>query len=109
MNYKNLNNGDQEKTRILRRLWEVEVYDGDKDDPLCETRTETVVAFNHVEAIRLVPGDIAELPNPICHVTWPRMGDPDGDIYRIDNTSDGPVGDPVKPTIALPEVDPWDF
>ncbi|MCH8277961.1 MAG: hypothetical protein IIC12_03410, partial [Proteobacteria bacterium] len=43
-------------TRELRRMWEVDLYDGDHNDPDCPTYTETVVAFNAVAAIRKCSG-----------------------------------------------------
>lgn len=109
MNYKNIGGNAQEKTRILRRLWEVELFDGDPEDPLCDTKIETVVAFNHVDALRQAGGHAVEQPKFISYVTWPRIDEAEKLIYRIDNTTDGPYGDPVECTVEIAGQDPWDF
>lgn len=89
-------------TRELRRLWEVDLYDGDRNDPNTPIRTETVVAFNAVEAIRKLHGFFVVTPPRAKHfVTWPELKKPDGQVLKIDTTA-GPTDEVVEPTIKIP-------
>ena len=89
------------KGRELRRLWEVNVYVGDADDKKRKTRTETIVAFNAVEAIRFCGGRAASEPWALHYVTWPEDKSGVAPIHRIEDSS-GPMNDiPVQPSIAL--------
>lgn len=110
MQYKNLDSLDpQEKTRILRRLWKVQLFDGPAEDgtPIIE---ETIVAMSEMEVHRLTGSrELAHRPESLHYVTWPHLDDPGGPIYRIDNTTDGPYGEPIQPSIPLPESDEWNF
>jgi hypothetical protein len=94
------------ESRHLRRLWEVEVYKGDPDDPKTKTKTETLVAWNHVDAIRRAPGAVATRPVEIGFVTWP---DGKGDSYIIVSPKEGPTNKKVKPSIETPDEEDWDF
>ena len=93
------------KGRELRRLWEVTVYEGDPNAKKPKTRTETVIAFNAVEALRKCPGQAAEEPRALMFVTWPEAGNPT--IYKIEDTA-GPTDEIVNPTVPEP-VPPDDF
>ena len=97
------------KTRMLRRLWQVEVYDGDKDDADCPVIKETVIAWNQVDATRKSPGELAKLPESLGWVTWPRQGE--GHVYLIENTTDGPIEEEeVIPSVGgIEDEDDWDF
>ena len=87
--------------RELRRLWRVKVFVGDKEDPDCPMREEQIVAWNQTHAIRMAPGDVVELPEFICYVSWPAPGK-DETIYRVDSPLEGPLKDqPIKPTVAV--------
>ncbi len=88
------------KRRELRRLWDVEVYNGDPEDPNVTTHIETVVAFNAVEANRKCGGRVALPPTARCYVTWPVDPNTTGPIYRIDSTA-GPSDELIEPTIGL--------
>jgi len=85
------------RRRELRRLWEVDVYDGDPEDPDVEIRTETLIAWNAVDAIRHSNGSVVSQPRAVCFVSWPEGSNPN--IYRVDNTGDGPVGDAIVPSV----------
>jgi len=90
------------KQRELRRMWEVELYDGDKDDPNVTTHKETVVAWNQVEAIRRGGGNVASPPVALYYVTWPDVKD--GPIFRIDDPKVGPiVVAEIAPSVAIPD------
>ncbi len=92
------------KARQLRRLWEVEIYMGDPDDPDTPTRTETVIALNGVEANRLAGGRLVKPPKALYFVSWPKeTGQP---IFRVDRPDIGPIGEPVKPSTKTdqPEI-----
>jgi hypothetical protein len=82
------------RKRELRRLWELKVY---KTDKKVHTRTETVIAWNAVDAIRQARGEVATQPKAVCYVTW---DDPPLEIY--DPTA-GPIDKIVTPSIPLPE------
>lgn len=91
------------KSRALRSLWTVKIYDGDPDKKKTRIREETIVAFNAVEAIRKCPGNVAEQPERVCYVTFPEK---DGyPIHRIENTA-GPTEEVIEPSIPL-EDDDW--
>lgn len=95
--------------RELRRLWEIEVFDGDREDPECPTKVETVIAWNAVDAIRRTGDRAAAQPKALHFVTWAEDGDSAQRIFRINNTEEGPVGDPIEPSIALPELTDEDW
>lgn len=86
------------RSQELRRLWLVKVFDGDKEDPDCPVREEKVIAWNQVDAIRRVPGDIAKQPEQISYVTW------DEEPQLIATTA-GPEGVLADPTIEVKEED----
>ena len=89
-------------TRELRRMWEVDLYDGDHNDPDCPIHTETVVAFNAVEAIRKCSGRLVVTPPRALHfVTWPELKKPNESIRKIESTA-GPTDEVVDPSIAIP-------
>ena len=89
------------KGRELRRLWDISVYVGDPDDKKRKIRSETIVAFNAVEAIRFCGGQASAQPRAMYYVTWPEDKSGVGPIHRIEDTS-GPMNDiPVQPSIAL--------
>ena len=89
-------------SRELRRLWEVEYYDGDPDDKKTKTKKETVVAWNHVDAIRKLGGRrVAKQPVEITYVTWPEKDQDVDEVYEIHDTS-GPTKKKVKPSIPIP-------
>ncbi len=90
-------------TRELRREWEVELYDGDRNDPDCPTHTETVVAWNAVEAIRKCGNRrVVKQPRALHYVTWPEQKNSGGPIHKIESTA-GPTDQVIEPTIAIPE------
>jgi hypothetical protein len=76
----------------------VKVFDGDKEDPDCPVREEKIIAWNQVDAIRRVPGDIVEQPEAINFVTW-------DDPPLMIKTTAGPERDVADPTIE--PVDDW--
>lgn len=89
------------RQRELRRLWRVEVYDGDPEGDGVTTHIETVIAFNAVAANRKAGGPIAKEPVALHYVTWPE--EENGPVFRVNSTKEGPVGDPIEPTIACSE------
>lgn len=111
MRYKDIDGGDpRAKTRELRRIWKVKVYVGDPDADDPETKIETVIAWNQVDANRKIPGQLAELPTLIGYVTWPRKGEEV--VYIISNTTEGPIVEtPITPTVGgvNDEEDAWNF
>lgn len=87
--------------RELRRLWEVEIYVGKVDAKKPKTRTERVLAWNAVDAIRRC-GEAKAVAQPVSlgYVTWP---DTEGSaIYFIESTA-GPTEEEVVPTIESDE------
>lgn len=86
------------KKRELRRLWGVDIYVGDRDDPKTKTRIEGVVAWSQVDAIRHAGGHVVSQPKPICFVTWPDFDG--GPIFEIKSPKIGPIGDPIKSRIG---------
>ena len=93
-------------TRELRRLWEVEVYDGDSSDPHCPTKIETVIAFNAVDAIRKCGSSgVVKQPVALHYVTWPPLLKPTAPLLKITSTR-GPTDEEVAPTIAVSGEDP---
>jgi hypothetical protein len=64
------------------------------------THVETVIAWNQVDATRRAGRHVAQLPKQVCFVTWP---DADGNIFRIESTEEGPIGEPLDPSLAPPE------
>jgi len=89
------------RSRELMRLFELEVYDGDPDDPKTKTTKETIVAWNAMDAIRRCGARrLATQPKELHHVTHPdQEGEP---IYKIKDTG-GPTEEEVKPSI---DIDP---
>lgn len=86
--------------RELRRLFEVELYTGNPDAKRPKKTKETVIAFNHVEALRICGNRKAvNLPKEVCFVTW------DEPPRKILDTS-GPTVEVIKPTIGDTG---WDF
>jgi len=95
------------KGRELRQLFEVEIYVGDKDAKNPETKIETIVAWNNVDAIRRCGGNAVKQPEAIAFVTWPEPGDSAEKVYIIRDTS-GPTDEEVAPSIAIPsEEEDW--
>jgi len=85
------------KSREMRRLYEVYLYAGDPDDPDTEIVTETVVAWNAVDAVRRCSGRrAASEPVMVDHVSW------DEPPLIIKDTS-GPTDEVVKPSIVTEE------
>jgi len=94
------------KGRELRQLFEVEIYIGDKNAKVPETKIETIVAWNGVDAIRRCAGDIVKQPRATAFVTWPVDGDTAERVYIIESTA-GPTDKEVMPSIAIPKEDEW--
>lgn len=92
---------DDRITRALRRLWEVEIYEGDPDAKTPKTRTETVIAWNAVDAVRFCGGKAASPPVAKDFVTW-------DEPPRIIRSTAGPEKATAKPTIAPPAEEDWD-
>ena len=90
------------KGRELRRLWEVEVFDGppEEDTP---SHKETVIAWNAVDANQRCGGHVKSRPVALYFVTWPEAGEKP---MRIDSTA-GPTDEVVEPSIG--NEDDWDF
>jgi len=99
----------EERTRMLRRIWECEVYTGDPDDPEVETRSETVIAWNAVDANRKVGGQLAKQPRAIGWVSWPR-GEEDY-VHIIPNSNIGPDESvKIRPSVGgVADEEDWDF
>jgi hypothetical protein len=97
---------DDDTGRELKRLWEVEVYVGDPDASEVETRKHTIIAWNHVDAIRHTGGKPVVMPKALFFVTHP---DEQGRIFRINDTSEGSIGEPINPSIAPPEIEDEDW
>jgi hypothetical protein len=117
MMYKDINNPNPStRTRVLRRIWKVTVYEEEpnskktgKAKKNVKTREETVIAWNQVDANRKAPGKLAVPAEPIGFVTWPRDGE--SHVYMIDNPTDGPIEDePVQPSVGgVDDEEDWDF
>jgi len=85
--------------RELRRLWEIEVYDGDPNKKKPKTHTETVIAWNAVDAIRKCGAmKAAKQPVDLGYV----MKDKGEAILKIEDTA-GPTDEEVTPTIENQE------
>lgn len=84
--------------RELRRLWEVKIYISKPDAKKPKTRTERVLAWNAVDAIRRCgAAKVAEQPVSLGFVTWPeKKGD---SIFLIENTK-GPTDEIVEFTLG---------
>lgn len=86
------------RNRSLRRLWQIKRFiprqDGMPHDQDSQITTETLIAWNRVDAIRRAQGEVSEPPKPLCFVTW---DDPPREIY---DTS-GPTDKVVEPTIEM--------
>jgi hypothetical protein len=93
---------------VLRRLWSVEVFQGPSSDNT-PVKTETCIAMNESDVHRTVPGEFRSRPEPLFYVTWPPLDNPGGPVYRIDNTTDGPIGDPISPSVSSPDFEGWNF
>ena len=81
------------------RLFNVEIYDGDPDDPKTKILKETIIAWNAMDAIRRC-GNRRLVSQPVAshHVTHPK--EEDGPIFKINSTA-GPTDDAeVKPSIT---------
>lgn len=81
------------------RLFNVEVYDGDPDDPKTKILKESIIAWNAMDAIRRCGNRrLVSQPVAVHHVTHPK--EEDGPIFKIDSTA-GPTDDAeVKPSIT---------
>ena len=97
---------DDKISRHLRRLWEVKVYVGNPDAKKPKIKKETMIAWNHTDAIRRAPGQVAEQPVSIGWVTWP---DGKGETYIIESPQAGPTTKKAKPSIETPDEEDWDF
>jgi len=108
MNYNDPKN-PREKTRMLRRIWRCEVYKGNPDAKKPKTRTETVIAWNSVDAIRKIGGQLAKEPESLGWVTWPR-GDEDY-VHFISDSAVGPdEKHKVTPSVGgVNDEEDWDF
>ena len=94
------------KKKYLPRLWEVEIYESNPDgESEIPTRKETLVAWNAVDAIRRAGNRVAKQPKALHFITHPEYEG--GPIYRINSPQDGPIGDPIVPSIAVVEPDDW--
>lgn len=95
---------------MLRRLWKVKIvekYGTKKRKP--KIREETIIAWNAVDANRKAGGRLAEEPEPVGWVTWPRGEEKH--VYFIDNPTDGPLEDEkVEPSVGtVSDEEDWDF
>ncbi len=102
-----------EKSRNLRRMWEIKVYvgadvDKEKKKKKPRTKKETIIAWNHVDAIRRAGAEVAELPVSLGFVTWPPIEDPEADVYFIESPKVGPTNKKAKPSLSNNE-DEWNF
>jgi len=89
--------------RELKRLWRVTLYTGNPDVKKPKTTTETCVAFNAVEAIRLFGSrQVVKQPEAICYVTWPEDDEGVGPIYKIEDTG-GPSEEVIKSSLPTPQ------
>ena len=80
------------RSRELRRMYEIEVYDGDPDHKKTKTGKHTAIAWNEVGAVRACGNKkVAKPPEFLYFVSW------DDPPRRIDDTS-GPKK-AVKPSI----------
>jgi len=85
-------------TRALRRLWEIEVYDGDPDDPKTKTVKHTVIAWNAVDANRRAGAmNLVKPAKALSYVTW------DDEPFEIESPKKGPSKKKVKPSIETTE------
>jgi hypothetical protein len=91
----------QARTQELRRLWLVTIYNGDKEDPDCPLKEETVIAWNSTDAVRRCGADVALLPTSLGFVTW------DEEPLFIESTK-GPTDQVAHPTIKTTD-DGWNF
>jgi len=87
------------KRRELQSLFEVKIYTGNPDAKRPKTKKETVIAWNHVDAIRQFGSKkVAEMPKFIHHVTWPDVED--GPRHKITSTA-GPDNQEIQPTLKV--------
>ncbi len=89
------------RTRALRRMWNVLVYKGDPEEG--KTKKESIVSWNQVDATRRA-GPISELPSLVGFVTWPHKDQPD--IFFINSPREGPTNKKAKPSIGGHEIAP---
>lgn len=81
------------KNQELKSLYEVKLYVDDPDKKKPKTVKETVIAFNHVDALRQCGNrKAAEMPKFLHHVTWDEIP------KKITSTA-GPEDIEVEPTI----------
>ena len=108
MHYNDPQNPSQ-KTRMLRRVWKCTVFKGNPDAKKPKTTTETVIAWNAVEANRKMGRQLACEPESLGWVTWPRAQE--DYVYFIENPSDGPIEKhKVRPSVGgVADEDDWDF
>jgi len=94
--------------RELLRLWELEIVNGFPDRPEQVSFTvETVLAFNAVEATRVVGNKrLNSQPEPVCYVTWPDEENNDDTRYRIDSPR-GPSTEVIVPSILPAGEEEW--
>jgi hypothetical protein len=85
------------KRRELQSLFEVKIYTGNPDAKRPKTKKETVIAWNHVDAIRQCGKQkVAEQPKFLHHVTWSDIEN--GPRFKIDSTA-GPESQEIQPTL----------
>ena len=89
------------RTRELRRLYLVKVFDGDPNDPDTPIREEQVIAWNAVDANNQFSEDLVCEPEDLGYVTWPREGHDKDDIFFIDNPKDGATDRRPFPTVEI--------
>lgn len=83
--------------RMLRRLWEVEIYEGDPDAEEPETRDETIIAWNAVDAVRSCGGRAVKEPTALGFVTW-------DDVPLLIESTKGPTKKTAEPTIERDDI-----
>ena len=89
------------RTRELRRLWAVEIYEGNPDDPEVTIHRESIIAWNPTDAIRRCGERVATQPESLGFITW------DDEPLFIESTK-GPTDRVAEPTIEVKEAE-WDF
>lgn len=84
------------RNKALQRLWSLTLYTGDSDAKRPKTATETVVAWNEVDANRKCGERKLAKPPEALHYVF--QDDEDAPFRRIDSTA-GPSNETVTPTI----------
>ena len=92
------------RTRELRRLWLVKVFDGDHTDPDCPIVEHKVIAWNAVDANNQFTEELVCEPEALGFVTWPRVGDSKEEIFLIENTR-GPTDVKAVPSVDIRDED----